>query len=249
MTQELIKYFIGYDDRLPVASSVLMQSANSRSSLPISFTLLNLEQLQKAGLYTREVNPLQSTQFSFSRFLTPYLSNYEGWSLFTDNDMIVLEDLAELWALRDDKYAVMCVKHDHNPGEDTKFMGAAQTKYEKKNWSSVILFNNAKCKTLTPEYVNEASGLQLHQFKWLENDDLIGEIPMKWNYLGDYTKIDEKPALIHYTEGGPFYPNYKNCEYSQEWFEEFASMNYCKEGDFFEQAKNAEEKLKTQEAV
>ena len=31
-----------------------------------------------------------------------------------------------------------------------------------------MLMNCRKCTTLTPDYVNKASGLELHQFKWLE---------------------------------------------------------------------------------
>ena len=91
--------------------------------------------------------------------------------MFMDCDMLVLEDIAKLWALRDEKYAVMCVKHDHVPKEKTKFLGAQQTKYEKKNWSSVMLFNCAKCTALTPGYVNSASGLDLHRFNWLHQLD------------------------------------------------------------------------------
>lgn len=231
MNNDVINISIGYDRRIPVASSTLMHSITARASKPVTFTLLNLDQLQASGLYSREVNPLQSTEFSFSRFLAPYLCNYEGWTIFMDNDMILLDDIAKLWDLRDDKYSVMCVQHRHEPKEDAKFMGEAQTKYEKKNWSSVMLFNNAKCKALTPEFVNEASGLELHQFKWLDSDDLIGEIPQKWNYLADYTELDEKPGLVHYTTGGPFYPGFKDTEFATEWYQEFADSNYCQEAD------------------
>ncbi|MEQ1790558.1 MAG: hypothetical protein ABL857_08950, partial [Rickettsiales bacterium] len=192
----MIKVFIGYDRRIPVAFQTLVHSITARSSVPVSFCPINLDNLGK--LYTRPENPLQSTEFSFSRFFTPYLSGYEGWSLFMDNDMIMLDDIAKLWALKDDKYAVMCVKHNHVPSEEKKFMGEAQTKYEKKNWSSVMLFNNAKCKVLTPDYVNSASGLELHQFKWLGDDSLIGEIPARWNHLVDYDKpTKETPSLLH----------------------------------------------------
>lgn len=174
----------------------------------------------------RERDSLQSNEFSFSRFLVPYLSNYEGWSIFTDCDMLVLEDIANLWALRDDRYAVMVVKHNHVPTEKKKYLGAKQTAYEKKNWSSVMLINNAKCKALTPEYVNKASGLELHQFKWLENDDLIGEIPAKWNHLVDYdpNHPSKDLALLHYTKGGPYFKEYENCPYAVEWHQELYDM-------------------------
>ena len=164
-----------------------------------------------------------------------------------DNDVILLDDIAKLWALRDDKYSVMCVKHEHTPSEKKKFMGAVQTSYEKKNWSSVILFNNAKCKALTLDYVNNASGLELHQFKWLGDDNLIGGLPLEWNYLADYTEEHERvvkePKLVHYTIGGPFYPDFKDTEYSTEWFAEYAGANYCKEADVFSLTATARDKL------
>src|SRR5262249_32231571 len=105
---------------------------------------------QLAGLLTRPRHPLQSTHVSFCRFLLPHLSGHEGWSLFMDCDMLMRDDVAKLWDLRDERFAVQVVKHDHRPSEKTKFLGEKQTAYDKKNWSSVMLFNNAKCKRLTP---------------------------------------------------------------------------------------------------
>ena len=180
----MIRVFLGYDHRETVAYHVACHSIHSRSSQPVEIAPIMLSQL--GGLFTREKNSLQSTDFSFSRFLTPYLCGYEGWALFADCDVICLDDIANLWKLRDDKYAVMCVHHDHRPKGDTKFLGEKQTQYEKKNWSSVMLMNTARCKALTPEYVNTKSGLELHRFHWLESEDLIGEIPAKWNHLVDY---------------------------------------------------------------
>lgn len=138
--------------------------------------------------------------------------------------MLMLDDITKLWALRDDRYAVMVVKHNHVPKEDIKFLNEPQTKYEKKNWSSVMLFNNAKCTALTPEYVNTASGLELHQFKWLENDDLIGEIPKRWNHLVGYDSQTDA-SLVHYTLGGPYFKEYQDCEYSKEWLSEFENLS------------------------
>jgi lipopolysaccharide biosynthesis glycosyltransferase len=219
-----VRVFIGYDRRVPVIFHVMAHSIASRSSVPVALTPLVLPHFD--GLLNREINENQSTEFSFSRFLVPYLSGYEGWSLFTDNDMIFLDDIANLWKLRDDRYAVQVVKHHHEPGESTKFLGERQTSYEKKNWSSVILFNNAKCRALTPEYVSTATGLQLHQFKWLDGDHEIGEIPHRWNYLVDYDP--EVPAdevsNLHYTSGGPYFAETRNCGYAEEWLAERESM-------------------------
>lgn len=218
----MINVFIGYDPREAVAFSVLAHSIHVRSSQPVSIAPLMLSQLK--DIHTRERHPLQSTDFSFSRLLVPYLSGYSGWSLFMDCDMLVLDDIAKLWALRDERYATQVVKHRHVPKEDIKFLGAKQTRYEKKNWSSVILFNNAMCRALTPEYVNAATGLELHQFKWLGNDDLIGELPHRWNHLVDYDAPNPDVSLVHYTIGGPYFEEYRDCEYAEVWREELRHM-------------------------
>jgi hypothetical protein len=215
---DLVRVFIGYDPKEEVAFHVLQRSIHERSSLPVSVTPISLGQLKST--FTRERHPLQSTDFSFSRFLTPWLCNYEGWGLFMDCDMLMLGDIAELWKLRDPKYAVQVVKHEYVPKEDVKFLGAVQTKYEKKNWSSVMLFNCAACKALTPEYVNAATGLELHQFKWLNDDGKIGEIPPVWNHLvGEYDRRADA-ALVHYTLGGPYFDEYRQSDYADEWFRE-----------------------------
>lgn len=214
----MIRIFIGFDERETVAWHVLTHSILARSSQPVAFTPLALNNLQ--GVFTRPREALQSTDFSFSRFLTPYLSGYEGWSLFMDCDMLVRRDIAELWALRDERYAVMCVQHDHRPKESVKFLNQPQTPYGKKNWSSVMLFNNARCKALTPEYVNTATGLQLHQFKWLEDDGLIGALPPTWNHLVGYSDPLPDAANVHYTLGGPYFDEYRDCEHAQAWIDE-----------------------------
>jgi hypothetical protein len=211
----VINVFIGYDPREAVAFSVLAHSIYARASAPVAITPLMLGGLK--NILTRERHPLQSSDFSFSRFLTPYLSDFSGWSIFMDCDMLMRDDVARLHALRDDRYAVMVVKHEHVPKENKKFLGEPQTPYQKKNWSSVMLFNNAKCGALTADYVNAASGLDLHQFKWLASDDLIGEIPSRWNHLVGYNRPRPDASLVHYTLGGPYFDDYRDCEYADEW--------------------------------
>jgi lipopolysaccharide biosynthesis glycosyltransferase len=211
----MIKVFIGYDSREAAAYSVLAHSIHARASVPVAVVPVMLSELK--GVLTRERHPLQSTDFSFSRFLTPFLSDYQGWSIFMDCDMLVLDDIEKLYALRDERYAVMVVKHDHVPKETRKFLDQPQTAYQKKNWSSVMLFNNAQCRALTRDYVNTASGLELHQFKWLANDELIGEIPARWNHLVGYNAPNRDVSLVHYTLGGPYFQEYRDCEYADEW--------------------------------
>lgn len=212
---ETARVFIGFDPRETVAFSVLAHSIHRRATMPVSVAPLMLSQLQ--GVFRRERHPLQSTDFAFSRFLTPLLSGYTGWSLFMDCDMLMLEDIATLWALRDDRYAVQVVKHEHRPVEATKFLGQPQTSYAKKNWSSVMLFNNARCASLTESYVHSASGLELHQFHWLADESLIGALPCRWNHLVGYDPDDSNAALLHYTHGGPWFTQHRHCARAADW--------------------------------
>jgi hypothetical protein len=101
-----------------------------------------------------------------------------------------------------------------------------QTRYARKNWSSLMLFNNARCRALTPEYVNSASGLELHRFAWTE-DRAIGELPLEWNWLVTEYRYNPAAKIVHYTLGGPYFPETKNCDYADEWFAEFESMRQC----------------------
>jgi hypothetical protein len=214
----VIRVFIGYDRREDAAFSVLAHSIHRLATEPVSITPVMLSQL--TGVYQRGEHSLQSTEFSFSRFLTPWLCDYQGWAIFMDNDMLARDDIAKLWKLRDERYAVQVVKHNHVPKEEVKFLGKTQTRYEKKNWSSVMLLNCARCTALTPAYVNKASGLELHQFKWLEGDHLIGEIPHRWNHLVDYDPYDADAGIVHFTSGGPYFEEYQGCDYAQDWVAE-----------------------------
>ena len=212
----MINVFIGYDNKERVAYNVLSHSIIQNSTKPVAITPIALNNLKDD--FVRERNNLSSTEFSFSRFMIPHLMNYQGWALFMDCDMLMFEDIAELWRMRDDSKASQVCKHDYTPKTDTKFLGQVQTKYEKKNWSSFMLMNYKKCTTLSPDYVNKASGLELHQFKWLEGDHLIGDLPLEWNWLvGEYEHKDDVKN-VHYTKGGPWFEEYKECDYSQDWF-------------------------------
>lgn len=211
----MLNVYIGYDSNEIVAYHTLCQSILETASQPVRLTPINLRNL--TSVYTRDRNSLQSTEFSMSRFLTPWLSDYQGWSLFMDCDMLVRADLAELFALADPAYAVMVCKHLYEPSGDVKFLGNVQTRYAKKNWSSVMLFNNDRCRALTPDYVNTATGLELHQFKWLEDEGLIGGLPLEWNWLVGEYPYEEKARIAHYTLGGPYFPAYRDTDYADEW--------------------------------
>ena len=212
------KIFIGYDKREKIAYHVLSQSIIENSSIPVSITPIKLENLKK--FYKRRKGLKDSTEFSISRFLTPYLSNYKGYSLFLDCDFIINGDIAKLLSIikKDKNKVLWCVKHKHSPKETKKFLGEKQLKYDKKNWSSFVIYNNKKCKILTPKFVSRASGLYLHQFRWTK-DNLIGSIPRTWNILVGYDKIPKKFNALHYTSGGPYFREFESLESSKYWHE------------------------------
>ncbi len=222
----MINIFIGYDSIETGTYHVLANSIQRHSSMPVSITPVSLSNLE--GILTREKHPMQSNEFAFSRFLVPWMMNYEGWAIFMDCDMIVTTDIAKLWAQRDDRFSVKVVHHNHVPEETTKYLGTMQTKYSRKNWSSVMLINCAKWKSITPDYVNTVNGLDLHQFKFLEDKE-IGYLPKQWNHLVGFDEYNpKKPSNIHYTIGGPYFDEYHNCDYHSAWFKEQTLMNYIK---------------------
>ena len=187
------------------------------------------KELREAGWYTRPIDPLSSTEFTFTRFLIPELCDYKGWALFMDCDMILLTDIQELFDQADEKYAVMCVHHDYTPREGFKMDGQKQSIYPRKNWSSVMLFNcgHPSNKQINSSVVNntEITGKYLHRFSWLQDSE-IGQLSHEWNWLTDWYKEPEdgKPKLLHYTEGGPWFENYRDCDYHKEWKIELADM-------------------------
>ena len=213
-----LRVFIGYDPREKIAYHVLSQSILANSSMPVTISPINLKNLRK--FYKRPKERKHSTEFSISRFLTPYLSNYKGYSLYLDCDFIVLEDIAKLLSLvsKNSNKTVWCVKHkDYLPKDKTKFLREKQIPYAKKNWSSFMIFNNAKCKILTPKLVAKANGLYLHQFKWTK-EKLIGSLPNNWNILVEEQKIPKKINALHYTLGGPYFKKHSKCPGAGYWF-------------------------------
>ena len=214
----MIDVFIGYDEGEKVAFHILAESIRRNSSQPVSITPLCLSNLPE---FTREKQENQSTDFAFSRFMIPHLRNYQGFSIFMDCDMMFRGDIAELLSKRNFIYSVMCCKHDYEPKQD-KFRGAKNEKFEKKNWSSMMIMNNGLCNRFTPEYVNTATGLDLHQFKWLPNDDAIGTLDLEWNWLVGEYDYNPDAKNVHWTLGGPYFKDYQDSDYANEWFNLYA---------------------------
>lgn len=228
LKEDRLKVFVGYDTREDVAWQVCKHSLEARNK-NVEVIPLKLTDLREQGWYKRDTDKLGSTEFTFSRFLIPELTNFSGWALFCDCDFIFLEDVQKLFDLADDKYAVMCAHHDHTPKPGTKMDGQQQTLYPRKNWSSMVLWNcgHEKNKAVTTELVNnpDTTGKFLHRFAWLDDSE-VGEVSHEWNWLVDwYNEPDDgAPKAIHFTEGGPWFENYRYCTYHQLWKNELHNM-------------------------
>lgn len=223
-----IRIFIGYDPSEHEAYEVCKASIE-RALFEAPWFLFDDDDVEIHKLYTkdipgwyREKEPHQSTDFTYTRFLVPYLCNYEGVGIFVDCDFVFLTDPRELIDnYYDVEYAAQVVQHpEYVPRTQIKMDGKKQHTMPRKNWASLIVFNNAHPanKKLTFEYVNEhMPGRDLHQFKWIDDEEL-GALPLEWNCLDDYYLL-ENPKAIHYTDGGPWFEDYKDTMYSKHWYE------------------------------
>jgi lipopolysaccharide biosynthesis glycosyltransferase len=228
--------YVGFDPREAAAFAVARESIRRRLTAPIQIKGLVLDSLKNLGLYWRPTEKRlgklwdvisgapMSTEFAISRFLVPHLHTQGGWALFMDCDMLAKGNLVrifdELEQSNDAHKAVYVVKHVHEPTNTTKMDDCVQTSYARKNWSSFMVFNcdHPANKRLTLELINSARGLDLHQFCWLQDDE-IGELDPKWNYLVGHTVLPEgvDPKVVHYTDGGPWFTGLETVAYADDW--------------------------------
>ena len=211
----MIKLYVGFDPKEAIADHVFIQSVIKNSSAPIQITPLALSLLDEF----KETHNDRSNDFIYSRFLTPYLNNFEGWAIFADGDMICNADIKELINLADPDKAVSVVKHNYKTKFKKKYLGNINEDYPRKNWSSVILWNcsHPKHKILTPSFVAQQTGKFLHRFSWLEDNE-IGELPIEWNWLAIEYEANPNAKLIHYTLGTPCFKEFKNTDMSDQWY-------------------------------
>ena len=225
----MIPIFIGYDPREAIAYHVCTNSIIRQSSEPVSFNPLALNILK--GYDERHTDG--SNHFIYSRFLVPHLMNYQGWAIFIDGDMILRSDIKELWDLRDESKAVMVVKHDYQTRMAEKYLGSKNENYPRKNWSSVILWNcgHPANASVTPEFVQSATGAQVHRFTWL-TDVLVGELPKEWNWLDIEYEWNPLAKLVHYTLGTPCFHEFADKgDFADEWHRERIYTEYCQQHD------------------
>ena len=219
----MIPVFIGYDHREAIAYHVCANSIIRQSSKPVALMPLALKNLQDY----EETHTDGSNQFIYSRFLVPHLMGYQGWAIFMDGDMLLRDDINKLWKLRDETKAVQVVKHNYKTKMTEKYLGAKNEDYPRKNWSSVILWNcgHPANKVVTPEFVMNATGAQVHRFTWL-TDNLIGELPIEWNWLPDELGVNKDAKLLHYTLGTPCFHEFATTNMADEWHRERMYVDY-----------------------
>jgi hypothetical protein len=238
MKQRII--YIGWDPREASAFAVARHSIRRHLTQPIPIRGLILDELVDQGFYTRPtktkingegriemVDVLSArpdydgriaTQHANARFLVPHLAK-TGWALFMDGDMLVRGNLARMFDGLDESKAVYCVKHNHVPTTGIKMDGQVQVAYSRKNWSSFIVFNcdHPANKALTLDLANTVPGRDLHALCWLEEDNLIGELDVKWNWLAGHSDPAVDPVVVHHTEGVPDMPGFENAPFADEW--------------------------------
>lgn len=226
-----MKVYIGYDSRQdypPKYDKVknpcyeVCKSSILKHNKDIEIQPIILDELIGSGHYYRDIDPLASTEFTYSRFLVPFLNDYKGIAVFCDSDFLWNCDVEELLEFYDDTDAVSCVQHDYTPNTMTKMDGLQQTTYPRKNWSSLMMFNceHPDTKKLSVEVVNTESPKYLHRMSWASS---IGSIPLTYNYLeGDYEYM-ENPKVIHFTNGGPWHETWEG-KYGELWINEYESL-------------------------
>jgi lipopolysaccharide biosynthesis glycosyltransferase len=217
------KVFVGYDSREDIAWQVCRHSLLRHADNSVNVIPLRQSVLRELGLYSRPLDAAASTEFSLTRFLTPFLAAQRGWVAFCDCDFLFTTDVRKVFEGLDPTKAVYCVQHDYVPTYDVKMDGKRQALYPRKNWSSFVLFNcdHPDVRALTPTVVNSATPAFLHRFEWVREDNALGALDLSWNFLeGEYPLPQRTPQVIHYTNGGPWFEEWRNCGYADLWLHE-----------------------------
>lgn len=220
----MIRLFVGYDPNEAAGYHTFCHSVITRASEPVSIVPIIKNQFPD---WKREGESNGATEFSFSRFLVPYLCGYRGHAIFMDGaDMLCLADIAELWKLRDYSKAVQVVQHEEYKPEATKMWGQENRAYPRKNWSSVMIMNCEyhHSSELSPENVATKSGSWLHRFEWT-TDNRIGALPKEWNALVGH-HVTEDAKVLHFTNGLPSVHTCTDLYAQKMWRDEREKMNH-----------------------
>lgn len=226
----MIKVFCGWDPRDITGYNVCRQSLMDHASIRVSFKPLIQWKLRRGKIFNRPYrvdergqmwdireNRTFSTEFSYTRFLIPYLCNYKDeWVVFCEPDMMWRADIAELLELTSRQKSLICVKHNHRPVETKKMNDIRQETYHRKNWSSLMVINPARNVELTIHRVGTSDKEWLHGLSWLRDDE-IGELPEEWNWLEGWSSPDLEPKIVHYTRSLPDMTD-QILAYNDDWW-------------------------------
>ena len=232
----VVNVFIGWDSREPIAADVCAYSILKHASVPVKIHYLKLDELEREGILTRKRDPNASTEFTYSRFLVPYLMKYFGKAIFCDCDFLWTRDIKELYDQIENKsvYVVPHEDYGYVPKTKTKMDGQRQTVYPKKNWSSMMAFNcgSKDSQRLSLDAVNRQPLSYLHQLEWINDESNIGFLTPTWNWLSGYYEEKDwgKPGAVHYTDGGPWFndidippdmglTSWKDVQYGDVWLD------------------------------
>jgi len=234
MYNKLPTIYIGYDPKESIYYHILKKSIENNTKRSYNIVPIVQKEVRRAGLYWRSHEIVDgrtvdcfdgkpfSTEFSFTRFLVPFLNQFSGLALFMDCDMYVRSSIDEIFD-RYASYAISCVQHSYKPSDKLKMDGQIQTSYRRKNWSSFVLWNcdHPENKNLTISDVNTKPGSFLHGFDWMDYST-IGSINEEWNWLDGHSSENIEPKCVHFTTGGPAYDNWVEKRevdkiYSDEW--------------------------------
>ena len=236
----MITVYIGYDTTnlgQQMARTVCERSIRRYNST-VQIKTLELQDLRDSGVYTRPHDDKQSTEFTYTRFLVPYLNDYKGFAVFCDSDFLWQRNIEHLLNYADSSLSVSCVHHEYTECPNKlKMDGFKQEWYPRKNWSSLMLFDceHEHCKLLTPEVVSSQSPKYLHRMEWTD-DACIGQIPHSFNYLVGYYNTHKRPAAYHFTDGGPWHKDTVDCLHADKWLNHLTDdeMEQWKNGDFWD---------------
>jgi hypothetical protein len=188
----VLKIFVGFDERQRVSFTTLATSIFETASRPVCVSPL--------VLHTLPITRRGLTPFTFSRFLVPWLCDFQGAAIFMDADMLLASDITDLEQIISDNIAVSVVR-SLETYEQTSFM--------------LLNCAHPSNRKLTPDFIQQTS-IGLHELEWVGSNE-IGSLDPKWNQLIGYQDVDMSQGNIHYTMGVPAFPETSTSPGAELW--------------------------------
>jgi hypothetical protein len=185
-----IRVFVGTEKEQMLAVKVLEYSIKKHATMPVEIIPL-FQAISDRGINVPEPRDPQlkpRTPFSFQRFAIPALKEYQGRAIYLDSDMLVFQDIKELWTWEFDGADLLSVSEPEGSGRASQF--------------SVMVLDCENLKWNVEELVKglEEGRWTYKQFvlEMAPASNISPVLPGKWNDLERYTPYHT--ALIHYTD-------------------------------------------------